>query len=165
MIETLNQLIVCLREELTQYGELLALLETQQQAILERNADQVPACAAEMRSQGKRLEDMKQERETTRQELYVKFGIAEGAPISNAFDQMPPEYQPLLNALIDENQQSITRIRRLARQNHLLINRSLETVKGLIDSLQEEVTPSVYGIDGTVPDRSITRSLSHEHVC
>ena len=41
MNEELNSLITALREELTQYGEVLALMQEQQQFIINRSANEL----------------------------------------------------------------------------------------------------------------------------
>ena len=41
MNEALNNLIAALREEMTQYGELLALMQEQQELIINRSANEL----------------------------------------------------------------------------------------------------------------------------
>jgi flagellar biosynthesis/type III secretory pathway chaperone len=165
MTDSLDNLIETLREELTQYGELLALLETQQQEILSRNADQVQEGAAHIHLQTQHLEQLKTRRETARKQLYADLSLEEGTSLKDSFTLLPPEYRPLLQALIDDNRLSINRIRKIARQNHLLLNRSLSTVQKLVDSLYDDGKPSIYGDDGRIPIEPKNQSIAYEHVC
>ena len=154
MTDSLDILIDSLREELTQYGELMALLEGQQQQILDRNPDQVQDSAAQIHNQTQHLEQLKAQREKARRALYQELELPDDASLSDSLNRLPEEYRPLLQALVDENRLSITRIRKLARQNHLLLNRSLSTVHQLVDSLYDDGKPSIYGEDGRYSDRS-----------
>lgn len=165
MTDSLDILIDSLREELTQYGELMALLEGQQQQILDRNADQVQESASQIHHQTQHLEQLKAQREKARSRLYLELGLSDDASLGHSFDRLPEEYRPLLQALVDENRLSITRIRKLARQNHLLLNRSLNTVHQLVDSLYDDGNPSIYGVDGRYSGRSQSQSVAYEHVC
>ena len=45
MTDKTEQLVDALREELKQYGEVMALLEQQQQLVMERNAEGIQAVA------------------------------------------------------------------------------------------------------------------------
>lgn len=165
MIDSLDNLIDSLREELTQYGELLALLETQQQEILARNAEQVHEGAAQIHFQTQKLEQLKDQRESSRKQLYADMSLEEGTSLKDSFTKLPPEYRPLLEALINDNRLSINRISKIARQNHLLLNRSLNTVQQLVDSLYDSGTPSIYGDDGRIPIEPKNQSIAYEHVC
>jgi flagellar biosynthesis/type III secretory pathway chaperone len=48
---------------------------------------------------------------------------------------LPEEYRPLLRALIDENNELLLRVQQRARQNHLLLNRSLDLMQRFINTL------------------------------
>ncbi len=165
MTDSLDNLIESLREELTQYGELLALLEAQQQHILERSPDLVQEGAHQIRVQTQHLERLKGHREITRKQLYADLSLEATARLGDSLDRLPPEYRPLVQALVDDNRFSITRIRKLARQNHLLLNRSLTTANELVDSLYDNGQPSIYGEDGRFPTESRGQSIAYEHVC
>ncbi len=165
MTDYLDTLIDSLREELTQYGELMALLEGQQQQILNRRADEVQETAAQIQNQTHHLEELKAHREKARRALYEELRLPADASLGQSFDRLPVEYRPLLQALVDDNRLSITRIRKLARQNHLLLNRSLSTVQQLVNSLYDDGKPSLYGEDGRYSSKPQGQSVAYEHVC
>ena len=165
MTESLDNFIVALREELTQYGELLALLESQQQEILARNVDEVHENAAQIHYQTEHLDRLKLKRETERQHLYTELELPDDASLKNSIALLPAEYQPLVRALIEDNHHSITRIRKLARQNHLLLNRSLTTVRQLVNSLSGSTRPSTYGGDGQLPSETSPQPIACDFTC
>ena len=47
---------------------------------------------------------------------------------------MPEAYRPLVSALVEENNQLLARVRQRARQNHILLSRSLELMEKFINS-------------------------------
>ncbi len=48
---------------------------------------------------------------------------------------LPADYRPLVQALVDENNELLVRVRQRARQNHLLLSRSVELMQGLLNTL------------------------------
>ena len=56
MNEELNNLITALRDELTQYGEVLALMQEQQQFIINRSANELLLNLNEVNEQMKKIE-------------------------------------------------------------------------------------------------------------
>ena len=116
----------CLRNELQEYGALLALFEEQQANLLRRDADQVAALAMSIEEQARATHSCRERRE----ECVSAFALKQGCPFDTSLRQMLPhfpcEVQPLLNALIDEINHLIHRIRRDARQNQMLLSRAVE---------------------------------------
>ncbi len=65
--------------------------------------------------------------------------------------QLPAEYQPLLEALVDEVNALLQNIHKWVRQNHLLLNRSLELMEGILKNVYpEQASPKTYGRQGVV---------------
>ena len=98
----LDNLIATLRDELTQYGELLALLEQQQDLIVSRSAEGLLENLGAINAQVPIVAAARQHRDQLRKEL----ATAAGQPTTISFRQLivlvPKEYQPLLEALVDE---------------------------------------------------------------
>ena len=100
MTDKTEQLVDALREELKQYGEVMALLEQQQQLVMERNAEGIQAVAEEsIRNppfwNNARIRGVFK---TIAKELNLE---------DNEFHQiipmLPGDYQPLVKALVEEN--------------------------------------------------------------
>ena len=165
MIDQIEQLIERLRDELKQYGELLALLDQQQELVMKRDADGIQSTAEQIDQQSTVLEELK----STRKEVQSKLARSVELETVDSFEEiiplLPREYQPLISALVEDNNHSIQRIGRLARQNHLLLTRSIEMVGSLIRSVCPDQTPSVYNGSGEMISHPLNAAPSCEHVC
>ncbi len=117
----------CLRNELQEYGALLALFEEQQANLLRRDADQVAALALTIEEQARATHNCRERREQCVLAFAQKQGCPTDATLRQMLPRFPVEVQPLLHALIDEINHLIHRIRRDARQNQMLLSRAVES--------------------------------------
>ena len=69
MKELLSNLIEALREELKQYGEMLALLDQQQQLVMHRQAAELPENVNSVNAQAGVIAAARQEREQRQRQL------------------------------------------------------------------------------------------------
>src|SRR4051812_3889407 len=120
MIPHLQNLITALREELHEYGEMLARLDEQQELVMRRDADGILQSVATIQDQGAVIQRARQLRETRQSELAQTVSLKSDAEFSAIIPQTPENYRPLLSALVAENNALLTRIQQRARQNHLL---------------------------------------------
>ena len=141
MIESLNVLVERLREELQQYGEMLALLDQQQQQVVSRHTGDLLATAAAVNEQGAVIQSARERREEARRGLASFLGRSEEAPFVELVTLVNPSYRPLLEALVTENNQLLVRVHQRARQNHMLLHRSLDLLQRLISSLSPSGPP------------------------
>lgn len=116
----------CLRNELQEYGALLALFEEQQANLLRRDADQVAALAFSIEEQARSTHSCRERRERCVAEFAAAMGRDSATSLRQLLPHFPAEVQPLLNALIDEINHLIHRIRRDARHNQMLLSRVVE---------------------------------------
>ncbi|MSR42729.1 MAG: flagellar protein FlgN [Pedosphaera sp.] len=130
-----GHLIECLREELTQYGELLALMQEQQNLIIRRDAETLQQNLAAVEQQVAGVTLARQAREQARKAIIVALGAAPDITFRQMTAQLPAEYQPLLEALVVEINQILLRVQQWLRQNHLLLSRSLDLMQRMIQSL------------------------------
>jgi flagellar biosynthesis/type III secretory pathway chaperone len=149
MIDRIVTLVSALREELQQYGEMLALLDRQQQQVIARAADEVFQTIGLIKSQGVAIQTARDHREDCRAQVAQTLQQPEAAPFSDLIPLFPPDYQPLIQALVEENNELLVRVRQRARQNHLLLSRSLDLMQGLINSLFPGRETRVYTGQGT----------------
>jgi flagellar biosynthesis/type III secretory pathway chaperone len=150
MNELINNLIEALREELKQYGEMLALLEQEQEMVFHRQTAGIPSCVAAINAQADTLQAVRQERDQRRRHLARSLGLAEDIPFIDLTTRLPSEYQPLLQALVQENKELLVRVQQRARQNHLLLSRMVELMQKLISSILPGTGPATYTEGGTV---------------
>ena len=154
----LEKLIETLREELTQYGELLALLEQQQDLIVSRSAEGLLENLGAINAQVPIVATARQNRDRLRKEL----AAALAQPTTISFRQLmtfvPREYQPLLEALVDEINDLLMRSQQRLRQNHLLLSRSLDLMQQMIFSLFPSSGGQTYNQAGAVKSPSLPQS-------
>ena len=103
MNEELNNLITALREELTQYGEVLALMQEQQELIINRAANELLINLNTVNSQMEQVALARQQRELARQQLVASLGGTEETTFRQMTEMLPPEVQPLVDALVQES--------------------------------------------------------------
>ena len=149
MTELLQNFIESLREELKQYGELLALLELQQTQVVRRLADELLETVAAVNAQGEAIQVARREREQRQRELVRSLHLPEDACIAALTAAMPEAFRPLVTALVDENNELLRRVRQRAHQNHLLLSRSVQLMQQFINSFCAVGVPT-YTEAGTV---------------
>lgn len=150
MIEDVEQLIAALREEMQQYGEMLALLDHQQEQVKARFAQEVFHSVGMIEAQAAVIQKVRTRREERRQHLAKNAAQREEASFAELISTLPPDYRPLVKALVEENNHLLARVRQRAHQNHLLLRRSLELMEGLITSLFSSLQTSVYNGSGGI---------------
>ena len=147
MIAYLQNLIAALREELHEYGEMLARLDEQQELVMKREADGILASVSTIQDQSAVIQRAREIRETRQNELAQHLGL-EGTEFAKILPRLPEEYRPLVNALVQENNALLTRIQHRARQNHLLLRQSLDLMQRFLSTLFPSHEPRVYNGGG-----------------
>src|SRR5579864_7677860 len=102
-MESIQNLIGALREELQEYGEMLALLDRQQQKIMARDAGEVFQSISIIKAQGLAIQKARLERERRCGLASKELGLPQDATFAILISQLPPDYRPLVKALVDEN--------------------------------------------------------------
>jgi hypothetical protein len=148
MNEPFKSLIDDLRQELQQYGEMLARLDQQQESIMRRAADEVLASANSIQEQGAAILKARSAREETQQEVARHLRQSEGSTLAQLTLNMPPDYRPLMRALVEENKALLVRVQKRARQNHLLLSRSLTLMQELLHTVFPAGQRTVYDGQG-----------------
>jgi flagellar biosynthesis/type III secretory pathway chaperone len=164
MIDQLVTLVGALREELEQYGEMLALLDRQQQQVIARAADEVFQSIGLIKSQGIAIQTARERREDCREMVAECLDRNPETPFAELIPLLPADYQPLVKALVQENNELLVRVRQRARQNHLLLSRSLELMQGLINSLFPGRETRTYNDQGEVRTKTAVSTALYEAV-
>lgn len=163
MNDELLKLIESLREELRQYGQMLILLEEQQDQIIERHNDELLGATSAVNHQGAAIQAVRRQREAAQRGLAQTLQMVEDAPLTQLTALVPPDYRPLLTALMQENNHLLQRIQQRARQNHVLLRRSLELLDQFINSFCPAKTP-VYDGAGSLQSSSETSATLYEAI-
>lgn len=116
VVEPLTKLIEALREELTQYGDMLALLDQQQGIVGHQGVAEILNGVTAIDIQTTIIQNARRQRETQQQQLARSFRRAEDCAFEELLPLLPEEYRPLLQALVEENQELLLRVQRRAAE-------------------------------------------------
>jgi hypothetical protein len=142
MIALLQKLIEALRDELQQYGEMLALLDQQHEAVKLQGTDDILHSISAINSQSELIQGARARRQTLQRELAETLQQPGQATFAQLLPLLPEPYRPLVHALVQENNELLLRVRERAQQNHLLLSRSLELMQRFITTLSPQDQPA-----------------------
>ena len=130
-----DNLIEALRDELQEHGGLLSLFDEQQKAILDRKPEVVIAVQESILLQVDTINQCRKHREQIAAEFAAATGQQPGSPLRVLIEGAAEVVRPLLNALIDEVNQLISKTRRRGQQNQMLLARSIDISQRLLQKL------------------------------
>lgn len=165
MTDKLEQLIFALREELQQYGEMLARLDDQQELVMRRRAEGVLQTVPLIQAQSAVLAEARNARMRVVKPLCRELLLPEDAPFSDLIPKLPPDYRPLIQALVQENNELLVRVQQRARQNHILLSRTVESMQRVIHTLTANRHGPVYTGNGGVTTNNAAAPVLYEAVC
>ena len=142
--------IEALREELQEYGELLALLEKQQELIVQRAAADIASSVDLVNAQVELIKEVRSRRGDRQRALAEHLQLSAQATLTELTQQVAAKYQPLVRALVEENNRLLRKVQHRTQQNHILLSHSLELLQRLINSLMRETAGAVYTMDKRV---------------
>jgi flagellar biosynthesis/type III secretory pathway chaperone len=144
MNELLQNLIEALREELKEYGEMLALLDQQHQMVMHRQTQDLLQCVTAINAQAETIAAARRERAQHQRHVATRLELPEDATFAGLLPRLPAEYRPLVQALVQENNELLVRIQQRARQNHLLLSRIVELMQRFLGTLFPGNPPTTY---------------------
>ena len=150
MLVFLQNLIEALRNELQQYGEMLALLDQQRQIALQSGADEILHSISEINAQSLSIQSARDRRQRAQSQLAQVLKKPDVTRFLDLLPCLPDSYQPLVSALVDENNQLLTQVRDRAQQNQVLLRRSVELMQRFISTLASDEQNSQSGHETTV---------------
>ncbi len=137
-----------LRNEIAGFGGLLHLFEQQQQRLFARDTDGVLRLSSEIEEHTRLMAENRNRRER----IVADFALAHNQPASATLRSLLPyiaaDARPLLEALIAEVNVLIHRVRRLTRQNHTLLARTVESQQELLRTLRPDAFLHTYSAAG-----------------
>ena len=163
MNELLQNFVESLREELRQYGEMLALLDVQQEQVVRRLANELSETVSAINAQGEVIQAARRERAQRQRDLARSLDLPDETFIASLIPVLPDSYRPLVTALVEENNQLLTRVQQRARQNHILLSRSLELMGQFINSFCAIGVPT-YNESGTMSPATSPARVFYEAV-
>jgi flagellar biosynthesis/type III secretory pathway chaperone len=164
MNDVLPNLIEALREELKQYGEMLALLEHQQDLVMQRQANDLLSSVSSINAQAAVIAGARHEREQRQRHIARLLALPEDSGFVAMTPRLPVDYRPLVQALVQENNELLVRVQQRARQNHLLLNHAVELMQHLINAMVPGASPKTYDDSGQVPATALPLHSLYEAV-
>jgi flagellar biosynthesis/type III secretory pathway chaperone len=144
-----------LRSEIAEYGGLLHLFEQQQRRLFARDAEGVLRLSDEIEAQVRLLHECRRRREDS----VATFATENGHPPSVTLRSLLPlfaaEVRPLLEALINEVNLLIHRIRRVSKHNNSLLARAVETHQSVLRQLRPDAFTQTYAPNGRMTAASV----------
>lgn len=164
MSELLQNFVESLRDELKQYGELLALLDLQQTEVVQRLPDKLLDTLSAINSQSEAIRVARHEREQRQRDLALSLHFAGEERLLVVIPRLPVPYQPLVRTLVEENNHLLARVKQRARQNQTLLRRSLDLMDQFINSICANGVP-VYNEAGRITKPVLPSRPIYEDVC
>lgn len=155
MNEQIQGLINSLRDELQQYGEMLALLDQQQDLVVRRDSPELLKNLAAINGQTAVIQIARKEREALQRGVNRLAGLTDSASFTELIRLFPPDYRPLTQALVDEINHCLNRVQSRTRQNHLLLSRSLEMMQRFVSTLFPASSVTTYNQNGRVAQSTL----------
>jgi flagellar biosynthesis/type III secretory pathway chaperone len=144
------RLLEALRHELHQYGEMLALLDRQQEAVMLRAADDVLQSVNSINDHLAQVAAARLDRESCQQQIATLLRQPAAVNFADWLALLPAKFQPAVEALVRENNELLVRVQQRARQNHLLLSRSVELMQRFLHALIPACQPTTYNGAGGV---------------
>src|ERR1044071_2656885 len=135
MIENLPDLIGALRDELQQFGELLAQLDQHQERVLHGTLDDLLLSVSSIHAQGAVLEETRGRRAARQRQVARGLALAENATLAELLPRLPEPYRPLVEALAQENTELLARVQERSRQNSVLLARMVRIMRRFMSTL------------------------------
>jgi flagellar biosynthesis/type III secretory pathway chaperone len=164
MNDLLHNLIEALREELKQYGEMLAVLDQQQNSVVQRQTNDLLQNVASVNAQADVITAVRREREQRQRNVALQLDLAEDAGFAAIIPQLPADYRPLVQALVQENNELLVRVHQRTRQNHLLLSHAVELMQQLINAIFPGGSPKTYDSNGRLPVNTLPQHSIYERV-
>ncbi len=143
-------LVDVLRDELQEYGGLYNLLDRQQEEIFRREPDVVIETNEEIEHYMAGMGELRLKREEMVGALAERYDCDKDLSLKKLIPELPEFARPLLQALVDDVNHMVDKTRRKARQNFLLLSRTMELTQETIRSLQPDQYTKTYSKKGRV---------------
>jgi flagellar biosynthesis/type III secretory pathway chaperone len=145
-----EDIAACLREELVAYGYLLRLFEQQQQFLFERDASAVLQLGNEIEAQARSVGETRVRRELAVAEFAESIGQPTTSTLRSLLPSIQVDARPLVEALINEVNLLLHRVRRTSRHNHSLLSRAVEVQQETLQLLRPNSFTRTYSPAGRV---------------
>lgn len=162
--ENLDLFVEALRSELHGYGELLALMESQQGQIISRDTMQIECSTQKINEQFKVIQQLKSVRCKHQADISLLLGLLPDAEYGEQRNFLPPDFRNLTDALVEENNGLLKQVKTRARQNQMLLFRTVEVMQEFINHLLPRNEVNSYNATGSKQSTSIAHKGLYEAI-
>lgn len=145
-----EQVVAALRMEIQEQGALLGLFEEQQKAIIRRDSDRVLYLVDAIARQVEVAQGVRSRREQLMTQALVRARVSPKTPLMALIPQFPVAFQPMMRALIEEVIRIADRVRSKANQNQVLLARSIDLIRELLEEVNPQPGGRIYDEGGTL---------------
>ncbi len=117
---------------------------------MQRESDKVMIFVEAVQRQVDVVNRIRSRREMLMSQMVPRSRVTRATPLSELVKRFPPPMQPLLQALVDELLRISEQVRRKANQNQVLLARSIEVIRDLLEELTPTNQARTYENDGRV---------------
>jgi flagellar biosynthesis/type III secretory pathway chaperone len=146
------------RAEAAEYGRLVGLFEEQQKFLFQRDPQSVLLVGRTIQDQSKVLDGLRRRRERAVAGFAEAHGRPAAATLRSLLDLVPEEGRPLCEALIDEINHLVHRVRRHARLNYRLLGSVVACHQELLRRMRPDTFTKTYARDGSVSLSALNRA-------
>lgn len=145
-----DPLVDLLREEVQEYGGLYNLLDRQQTEIFNREPELVMQTNEDIETHMQEMNVLRERREDQVKAMAERCACDDSLSLMKMLPWFPEFIRPMLKALIDEVNGMVSRTRRKARQNHLLLSRTMEITQEALRMAEPDNFSKTYSRKGKV---------------
>ncbi|MEI6590283.1 MAG: flagellar export chaperone FlgN [Verrucomicrobiota bacterium] len=155
MTKSWQSIVECLREEISEYGQLLNLFAAQQDLIFKRKPNEVLELSSKIHAQVEILETRRSEREAKVRDFAISHGLDADSTLRSMVQYFDAEARPLLVALIADVNLLIHRVRRSLRLNHRLLSCMVDSHQAVLKRVQPDSFNTTYSAMGRVTSSAV----------
>ncbi len=141
-----ERLIGAMREELHVYGAMLLTLDCQHSTTAQRPGSPFHEALRTLEFQTDEVRRTRNRSQSLREALCLRLKIGGQAITSEIMTRLPEDYRPLLNALMDENNELFRRVQEMTLENVLLLSHSVEAMQRLLGRLEDSCDSQGFGM-------------------
>jgi len=149
MMVILQNLIEALRNELQQYGEMLALMDHQREVVRRKGSDDIADTISAINAQSATIQGARENRHSFQRQLSLSLKQPEDSTFAHLIPLIPVQYRPLVSALVQENNELLLRVLARAQQNQAQLRHSAELMQQFITTLSSET--QILSVNGESP--------------
>jgi hypothetical protein len=106
------------------------------------------AATTAIQNQAGIMQAARRNRELCQRALARELCVVETSTFVEIIPLLPADYRPLMRSLVDENNSLLQRVQQRARQNHLVLSRSVEVMQQFLGTLFPSRETQVYNEHG-----------------